>query len=334
MPYRKPAAFDPQRAIAWLGGPAVVEPTGHVLSWHNPRHPGYRYPEAAGVLLSLASCTPGVLSDQSAHCVAQRLLATAQDDRVGRDDVRYVFDEGVVLAALLRDARGPRRRCTDSSVLQPLYERFVDRLARRDAATPTPAVRWSTRWSVHQLKAAVTIGEWSDVTEHERKLLTSMLDQASARRDAGRFLTASNRNDTYVHAHCYAVEGALRMAAPDLVASSTRDRAQHIASAGAAWLARIQRADGGLPSWHNGVVGRGPVAADATAQAIRIWSALDQAAYASAIDRALTCLAALTTADGAVRYHGDSDDKNTWCTVFAVQAHHWAHGHSDVQCLV
>lgn len=39
--------------LDWLAGPEVVRDDGAVVSWHNPAHPGYPYPEAAGLVLSV-----------------------------------------------------------------------------------------------------------------------------------------------------------------------------------------------------------------------------------------------------------------------------------------
>jgi len=45
---------DLARMVAWLERDPLA-PDGSVLSWVNPEHPGYAYPEAAGLLLGLLS---------------------------------------------------------------------------------------------------------------------------------------------------------------------------------------------------------------------------------------------------------------------------------------
>ena len=37
---------------AWLRSPDVITVDGAVMSWVNPAHPGYSYPEIAGYMLS------------------------------------------------------------------------------------------------------------------------------------------------------------------------------------------------------------------------------------------------------------------------------------------
>ena len=60
----------------------------------------------------------------------------------------------------------------------------------------------------------------------------------------------------------------------------------------------------------------------------------DREGCRGAIERALDFLAALTEPCGAVRYHEDSRDLNTWATLFTLQALDFADGEADVRRLV
>ena len=93
--------------------------------------------------------------------------------------------------------------------------------------------------------------------------------------------------------------------------------------AGAGWLARVQGADGGVPSGYDGDHPVGLPHTDCTAQAIRIWVCSDPARYRDAIRRGLGFLARMTCGAG-LRYRPGSDDINTWATMFAAQARRWA----------
>lgn len=318
--------FDADRALRWLAGPEVVDRRGGVCSWVNPVHPGHRYPEAAGLLLS-------VLSQTGAHAevatrVAAALHADVEADAVGRDGLRYLFDEGIAIAGLVRHARATG--AAPSVALQTAHARFRDRLGRGEATgEPRPAPRWSTRPGPHLLKAAITIGAWPDVPAADRTRLAQLVDHAAARCHAGRFATQPEGDATYLHAHCYALEGLLRLTAPDLVPSPLRAGAGRLAAAGAAWLATVQRPDGGLPAFHDGARGWGPCPSDVAAQAIRIWCCIDDARFETQIRRARSFLDSLTVDGGALRYHAHSDDLNVWATVFAVQAERFATGTAD-----
>jgi hypothetical protein len=135
---------------------------------------------------------------------------------------------------------------------------------------------------------------------------------------AGRFRIHADSSVTYVHAHCYAVEGLLCLQRRGLaeVGGVARDCA--------GWLAQIQAANGGIRAWHDGTHASGPLRADATAQAVRIWSCVNRRAFGDAIGRALGFLGRLQSVSGGICYEPGSGDVNTWATVFAVQAVRWA----------
>ena len=94
----------------------------------------------------------------------------------------------------------------------------------------------------------------------------------------GRFRIHFNSGESYVHAHCYAVEGLLCLIQrgwTDLIPTAREC---------AAWLAEIQDSGGGVPAWHDGSRPYGKCHADATAQAARIWLCVDHRSFAEPIE--------------------------------------------------
>ncbi len=309
---------DVERMLAWLTSRATC-PDGHVVSWVNPDHKGYPYPEAAGLLLSLLAVVEPRPST-AREAIATRLGAELQSrTAVGRDGVEYVFDSAMVLHGLhVHVKRGGCDRPELVHARTELYGFLVNCIHERAALGrgSIAPVRWSTTWGCHLLKLVLALDTHagSDADTHIRALLDSLLQLFRG----GRFVTHHGSEQTYVHASCYALEGLLRL---QLRGDSS---AGALLDAGARWLTQIQLRDGSLPAWHDGVRGWGPNPADIVAQSVRLWSAIDRQRFAEPIARALAYLASLQTASGGLRYHRDSADVNTWSTTFATQAVLWA----------
>lgn len=310
------------RMLAWLRGQAVT-PSGDVLSWVNPAHPGYPYPEAAGLLLTLLAEVddgPCPLRDTIAARL-ERGLSPAGG--VGRDGLDYAFDSAMALHGLLAHARAsgaPRAGAVDR-----LYDFVADCIERRAAVGrgAAPALRWSTSWGCHQLKLTHALHAHGGAGRRPlAPLVDALLETLTPLGPDGRFVIYAGDARSYVHATCYALEGLLllqRVAPPP-----RRDELAALLRAGARWLADVQRPDGALHAWHNGQVGWGPAPADIVAQSVRLWAALDREAFAAPIARGLTRLAALQAPEGGLRYLPGSSDINTWCTIFAAQAVLWS----------
>ena len=281
----------------WLCAHAVSG--GNVLSWVNPEHPGYAYPEAAGLLVRWLAQrglpVPSVL--------AENLRAQVEADGVGRNGFVYAFDTAVVLAGL-------EALDTDED---PRWTRARARLARAPVVRPEAPPRWSTVPGPHMLKLAVGVA-----ARARRGWATPMRQSLTAidvRQEAdGRIITPPHPS-TYVHAHAYATEGLLALRSLGLEPPASIDGA-------VAFLAALQADDGGLPAWSDG----GPARADATAQAIRLFILHDRAGLAQPIARGLAFLDTLSDPHGVVRYEPGTADRNTWCTLFAAQARAWAAG--------
>ncbi len=286
---------------AWLAEHAVHGED--VLSWVNPEHPGYAYPEAAGLLVRWLAMRELPVP----QAVADDLATRALDDAVGRDGLSYAFDTGVVLAGLEALDAKEDPRWSDARA------RLADRLAARTVVTSVVGSRWSSVPGPHMLKLAV--GALARARRGWPAPTLDVLVKWPVEQDAAGRLFTPPHESTYMHAHAYATEGLLALEA------AGHDPPASIGGA-VAFLRAVQRPDGGIPAWHD----HGPPHADATAQAVRLFVLHDPTEFRDAITGGLEFLGTLTDEHGVVRYAPGSGDRNTWCTLFAAQARAWANG--------
>jgi hypothetical protein len=151
----------------------------------------------------------------------------------------------------------------------------------------------------------------------DNTLLESLWRDVFCLFDEGRFRAYSQTDLTYLHSHCYALEGLIGLGA------SRDSDGQFALEEGAVFLEKVQAPEGGIQGWHDGRRVFGSLRADATAQAVRIWSVVDKAAFAVPIRRAVRFLGSLQAPEGGLYYEPGSRDINTWATVFAAQASLW-----------
>lgn len=326
------APLDRDAQLRWLCSEAVVAGDGRVWSWHNPAHPGYAYPEAGGLWLAAMSRWPSPETERMRSVAAWLDRCMRAPVGVGRDRRCYAFDLGMVLAGQLAFGR---LYGLDLSLLRPALASLLAMLAKGEAVRPAePSDRWSERFGPHLLKLALPLAAATALDEAGVNAALHRLASDLPRPTAsGRVCTDPNSGATYLHAHCYAAEGLWRLAEV-LPTAGERADAHADATAAAHWLASVQRADGGLPAWHDGTSGWGPAPADVAAQAVRLWAGLGREHYGPAIDRALAFLARLACPRGGVRYSEHSEDRNTWATIFTVQAIDFVRGEASPSLLV
>ena len=300
----------------WLTGSDVIGRDGAVLSWVNPGHPGYPYPEIAGYMLSYLA-QQGQATVDVRNRVAQRLAGDmAASGAVGRNGIEYVFDSAMVLAGLVAHVR-TGGLLSEPDMLDRLHQFITSRLLRRTAieggAEAAPD-HWSASYGCHQLKCVISLLALADIqpARDPNGLVESLLEDLLPLFDAGRFRVNALSELTYTHAHCYALEALL------VLDGRGRHEVRPWIEEGAAWLAGLQNDDGGVPSGFGGPV-RAAAHADCTAQSVRIWACVDPQRYRIAIDRSMAFLNSLTDG-GGVRYRPGSDDINTWATIFGAQA--------------
>ena len=289
---------------------------GTVLSWVSAEHPGFAYPEAGGLLLSLLSRRAAAPPEHRRVIAAWLARRVSERGGVGRDGADYVFDSAMALGGLL-DYRAAGGELGDPATLTRLREFLLRSIDSRTAIQPTPAggpVRWSERFGCHLLKLARVLAD-DPGAERAVAILASELFPLY---EDGRFRIHEDSTETYVHACCYAAEGLMTLADRGSAAAADMLRGT------AAWLSSVQSTSGGLHAWHDGRRPHGPLRADATAQAIRIWVRVDPRAHRTSIESGLGFLGAIEHPGGGVLYEPGSSDVNTWATIFAVQAAEWA----------
>lgn len=304
--------------LRWLVGRYVIGSDGTVLSWFNPRHPGYPYPEIAGYLLRSLS-EEGDLTLGLRDRVAIRLVADmSAAGGVGRGGTDFVFDSAIAMSGLIaHEAAGGT--IPNSRVIDRLFDFVAENLAAhrayRGQADALPD-HWSVSYGCHLIKTVIALSEYNDLRPMSttRSLIERLVSDLMPLYDAGRFRVNYVSPLTYLHAHCYAVEGLLVMHGREYGEFS------NILEGSARWLADIQQPEGGLRAFHDGGEAFGTLHTDATAQAIRIWSLVDRAGFSEQIERGVAFLADMTAPSGGLRYEPGSDDINTWATIFGLQA--------------
>ncbi len=297
----------------WLVSDAVVANDGSTLSWSNPKHRGYAYPEAAGLLLSTLSTTPDISAES--RLVADRVAgwlcrSIGTDGGVGRDGITYLFDSSVALAGLLRYRAAGGREGGDEAI-HHLGAFVGGSAAAGTAVLPGRAAgdgRWSTQFGAHLVKCLHSMQLYA--TTFGRPLHEDLVAALINR-------SGHQPSPVYMHPFCYEQEGHM------VVASHGLSRLFEPIDGALEWLAAVQRADGAILAFANGLEGFGEARSDATAQATRLWILRDRNRYAEAIARALSFLASCQTSEGGILYTPERDDVCTWSTIFTLQAVEW-----------
>jgi hypothetical protein len=318
--------------LEWLVSPSVVDHEGRVMSWSNPRHPGYPYPEISGYLLSLLALE-GESTLDIRDRIARRLVSDVSPaGGVGRGGVDYVFDSAMALAGLIAHKSAGGALPDDRSIDRLFDFVTVNLTARRAGkglSTADPN-HWSVSYGCHLLKVVIALYAYDErrPTSTTSVLIDRLVSELTGLYDNGRFRTNASSLLTYLHSCCYAVEGLL------VLQGRRHGDHQELIRGSARWLAEIQTSEGGLRAFHDGRDSFGTLHTDATAQAIRIWSLVDATAYRDQIDRGLGFLTDMTTPVGGLRYEPGSDDVNTWASIFGLQAFRWANEGGDWEWMV
>ncbi len=297
----------------WLLSDAILGLDGSVRSWANPRHPGYPYPEAAGLLLSTIGtglCDgPGVaaIADRTAGWICTTLLPQGG---LGRAGIAYLFDAGVVLSGLLRYRAAGGTVGGDAPIHQ--LRAFVgEQIAAGAAVVPADVSadgRWSTQFGAHLVKClqGLQLYACAFAARVPEALITALINRSG-----------HQPSPTYLHPFCYEQEGHL------IAADNGLTSLFEPVDGALDWLAALQQPDGGILAFANGMDGFGEPRSDATAQAIRLWLLRDRRRYAEPIARAFAFLARCQAADGGIRYTPERDDVCSWSTMFTLQATEW-----------
>jgi hypothetical protein len=267
-------------------------PDGRILSWINGANAGYPYDEATALFARLFRWMGA--SQLESRCVSVLERRLAASGWLGRDGTHYVFDTALSLPLVREPA--------------PLADRIVQYLSRGWACQPaTEPGRWSQSWGPHLLRCLPPLAQLGH-TAFCDSMASRIVDTCFGE---GRFRISSQSDLTYLHAHCYALEGLMGLGGYD-----------EVVRAGTRWLALQQDADGSMPRWSGD--GAGDRTSDVVAQSIRLWSIVDREAFAPSVDRGLRWLGSMQGTDGLIRYSPTSNDRCSWANAFALQAIRWA----------
>jgi hypothetical protein len=316
--------------IGFVTSHKIVDPIGNVYSWFNHNHPGFIYPEAMGLYLNLASQIGYYQNNLSlthvAHTVAERLQASVPaSGGIGKYGRIYTFDTSMAVSGLLA-YRNYLDGWVDNSIIRQMASFIVDMIRRRltvindDKSNANLPPRWSTRFGASTLKTVIALDalalEFNDTTYHDLlvDIANEILENCFLH---GSFCVHEQDNAVYCHAHCYALEGLIYLQ------KHHNFDVMNILLAGANRLKMWQNPDGSLFNWYNAPEQEQLKMSDATAQAVRIWLAVDRDFYQSEIERGLEFLASLCSPQSGIHYYQGSKDLNSWAALFTIQATDW-----------
>ncbi|MGD1855608.1 MAG: hypothetical protein ACFB2W_15310 [Leptolyngbyaceae cyanobacterium] len=334
------------KALEFLAFSDIVSCSGDVFSWLNSQQSGYIYPEIMGYYLTFGSQYLAAYPNDSpfnqclsrrVHRVAQRLqqLVHAKGG-IGRGSALYLFDTAMAITGLLTygmELKGVvDATCLDrmtAFVCHAIQQQqpVVFMQGQRCALSP----RWSTEFGSSMLKVVICLNRLSDWTgdacyrQQGQRLVENVMAKYLHQ---GAFTVLPKPSMVYTHAHCYALEGLLD------IHCRGDDNMMSYLTAGADCLQRWQNQNGSLFNWNRMPHPVPMQIGDATAQAVRIWLAVDCDRYQTAIQRGLNFLDQLSTPQGGLYYGTGSDDINSWVTMFAAQALDWYLRGSKPRCLV
>lgn len=349
--------FGINSAIDWILESGVQNRNGGFHAWYDCEKESYSftYPEATGyaisLLLQLYKMRKENIFLEKAHAAGDWLLKIWKDNGVifckyfdesrTWDKSQYTFDVGIIVSGLLDlyDVTSDRRFLEISLEMADWILSFQDIdgsfFAGCDAEGKKINIpHWSQTKSCHHLKSALALLKLHKIT-HNRKYLHAVEKLLKWGMklwlNPGRFAVFQGVKETYVHAHCYALEGVLFSS--KLLDNVTNPSLLEHALYAARWLSSIQNSDGSIWNWYNSKRDKTKVS-DALSQALRIWIVTkkfvnrnEAMKFSSSIEKGLSFLGGMQCLDEDKRSHGGvyygerSREKirhvNTWTTFFA-----------------
>jgi len=317
--------------IRFLVSPAITNGDGCIYSWINPDHPGFVYPESMGLYLRLVSYLAAERKDkvleERAHTIAASLQKlTPPLGGVGMERKLYLFDTCMAVMGLISYKRllggrlDPKVFASMARFIGDMTERRIT-LVDEEGRVPETEHHWSTIFGAHQLKTVIALDSLSVETGDERfsKLARGVMKEIlDGCFDGGIFRIGPGDKVVYCHAHCYALEGLLYMRERKYADTTPYLRA------GADQLRKWQNEDGGMYNWYEDPSRKQSKVGDASAQAVRIWLAVDPKEYRPCIDRGLRFLSSLRSPQSGLYYCSGSQDVNSVTSIFATQAMEWS----------
>lgn len=256
-------------------------------------HPGYPYDECTAIYARLYAWLGAWVPATRLGHVMEGLIA--KNGLLGRDETHYVFDTSIALDSLADPI--------------PVHGRLMQHLLMGRACDPIDRPGWwSQSFGAHQIKALAFLARHGRA-KLCRSLVDGLVDDCF---DGQRFTIHADSPMTYLHSHCYALEGLMML-----------DAHPTVLEAGLGWLAEVMEPDGALPAWFEGPLTDYRQPGDVVAQAVRLWAAVDPRRWASDIERGVARLGVLQHPNGLIRYGTHGEDCNTWVSAFALQALRW-----------
>lgn len=322
----------------FLAESSIVDTKGNVYSWLNPRHPGFVYPEIMGLYLNLSaqltstanskkvSRQTTILWEKRSHAIAKQLQKLVPPlGGLGKQGKTYAFDNCMAITGLLvykRYLGGYVNPETLGRMAKFTIELLTKKLVCYDERGNIVEQKrhWSNTFGASSLKNAIALDLLAKETQNPayRELAFRIAKNVIATCfHRGYFKAFPTTNSVYCHAHCYALEGLLHLQ------TQGEGQFEPVLKAGVMQLKVWQNDDGSLYNWYNNVPGERFKVADATAQAIRLWSAIDRNYYGENIERGGQFLTSLQSPQKGLYYQPNTKDRNSWASIFAVQATDW-----------
>ncbi|MDP7112379.1 MAG: hypothetical protein QGH45_10455, partial [Myxococcota bacterium] len=183
---------DPAALSRWLCSGQVVDHAGHVISWHNERHGGFPYPEAAALWLSWSAWRRGggvsPVPREAEAIVADRLASElGSAGAVGRGGITYLFDSCVALDALVRASSAAEFALDDEAWVRACAG--LGRFLEADSPVLPPAgaaPRWSEEWGPHLNRAAALLARAAGTARRPEALAIARAIRERCARTNGR----------------------------------------------------------------------------------------------------------------------------------------------------
>ena len=353
-----------ESAIIWLTESGIQTENGAFQAWYDCKKNDYSfsYPEITGYSISLLLHIHRHMRDEmtikKAISAGNWLLKIQKDNgpfyskyfngSCGYDYEKslYTFDAAVCARGLLDLFKATldekylqaTTKITDWLLKQQLPNGSFPGTSHKDEIVIDN--HWSRMSSCHHLKIILTLLDLYKLVGSEKYLISSkkLFNWGkSLSRKNGMYALSEQCEETYTHAHNYAIEGLLK--AWDFFKDATFLES---AIAGAKWLAAMQNNDGSFWNFYNTKRKRIKVS-DATAQALRIWVILERNGvrlFSENIGKSLQflskmqCLSPNKQSNGGIFYGQQEKNMiehvNSWATFFTIQALLFRHENEKV----
>lgn len=296
MKQRLNTAFDAELAIDWLNNSGIQDAEGGFYAWYDIDKEDYSflYPEITGYAIQILSRLHTQTGEKGYLANAAKagdwLLHNQNSDgsfmckyfnsttKEKNDTSFYVFDAGIIVCGLLE-----LHRITSKNKYLSAATKSLDLMLEFQnpdgsfyaGRTPDGDIinmpHWSRTSSCHHIKMMLPLLRLHNITEEPKYLEASqkLLEWSSKLQlPTGRFATFHGSNNTYTHAHCYAIEGLV--AASKYFGDSKEGVINKQVNLGVDWLLKFQNTDGSIWNW-NGAHEDKIKVCEALAQTIRLF---------------------------------------------------------------